>query len=125
MKVTKLKGSALNVAAALMGVSNMGLDHVFKEGGRSRIPGQAEFTVDDAAELVRDDVGIEFAVHAMAQHYFETETAGAGFVKEAEGWVKKLRTMPVDEMKSTWTRYVEYFDAIAEAQWFMEKTATK
>lgn len=104
----KLTPPQLAVMAAIMGLANAGQDHLFL--GRD-----PQVTPEDAARQVVSKLGgcdpVETAVTNFGGGLFENEEMRDMFVDEAKAWVKTLRPMSIDKIKSTW-RYGAFVDAI-------------
>ena len=107
--MTKLNKDQLAVMAAIMGLSNAGQDSLFKGPF-------ASVTVEDVKAQVKpvsyETDRLECAVVRFGGGLFENEEMLKMFVDEAKAWVKTLRPMPVDKIKSTWPDYAKFVDAI-------------
>ena len=104
--MAKLNKDQLAVMAAIMGLSNAGQDSLFK--GSS-----ASVTVEDVKASYKTD-RLECAVVRFGGGLFENEEMLEMFVDEAKAWVKTLRSMSIDKIKSTWPDYAKFVDALTQ-----------
>jgi len=113
-KVEKLDKIALPIMAAIMGVSNMGQDHFFKDsGGKGAY--YHYYRPEKAAEVYRRVKAStwhytpkninESATDGIAGSLYESDEMAGWFHQEAWSWVKHLKPMPVSEIKRIWPDY--------------------
>lgn len=109
----KMNKKQVAIMAAILGISNAGMDGVFLgNGGSGR---------DVTPEMVRRhylgrDYGdlVESAVMTFGGGFFENEDMAKGFVDEAKSWVSRLRGKTTTEVKADHPRYAAFVDAISQ-----------
>ena len=101
----KLNNKQRAIMAAILGISNAGMDMIFL--GRD-----PQVTPADAVKLYRQkDVTVEDAVYAFGQSFFESEAMAEMFIAEAKSWYKQLKTE--DDVRPY--RYDAFLDALLAA----------
>jgi len=94
------------VMAAILGVSNCGMDSLFR-GKFSPVTTKTvtKYTTHDPEEVAWDFCNL----------FAESEEMAQPFVEEAAGWFKKLRRMSSSTIKKTWPDYAPFLEALEEA----------
>jgi hypothetical protein len=104
---TPLTGNALHVMAAVMGISNLGMDNLFRGRDPRTTPERLARTYRGAANVTVTSVAWSFA-----SWFCEDDEMGQMAVDECESWLKTLRKMSVEEFCRTWPYYSEYVEAL-------------
>jgi hypothetical protein len=101
-----LNPQQLAIMAAILGISNAGMDSTFL--GRD-----ATVTPEDVGNYYRHEkhITVENAVYTFGQGFFESEAMANMFIEEAKSWVKTLKVLPIDKIRSTY-RFGEFLDVI-------------
>lgn len=113
-KQPKLDTNQLAIMAAIIGISNAGMDSVFVGRSPQETPETVKRYYD--YECKRTYFNVESAVYNFGRSFFESEDMAQMFVDEAKAWVKTLKKMPIEKIKSTWPRYAPFVDAILEEE---------
>lgn len=106
-EVSKLDPARCAVMAAILGISNLGMDSTFLGPDR-------RFTPEDVAEYFKTTtprfLNVENAVLHFANGFLESDEMAAMFVDEAESWNKTLQKETVEQIKRY--RYAEFLEAL-------------
>jgi hypothetical protein len=105
--MTKLNQNQLTIMAAILGVGNIGCDHLFR--------GSEPTVTPDIVKKIyntNNQLNIENVVYHFAGCLFESEEMAEIFCDEAKSWIKKLRKMPVKKIKSTWEDTAKFLEAM-------------
>lgn len=107
----KLNERSAFVMAAILGISNAGMDSSFA----TKTNPKGEFCPCDAAELARSKytTSVCSAVLAIGRSFFESEAMADMFVAEAESWLNEIQSTNSETLKKRYKHYANFVDALA------------
>ena len=109
--MAKLNNDQLAIMSAILGISNAGMDSVFK-GSHALVKPEH---VMDYYTSPRARITTHNAVYHFGSSFFESESMAETFVEEAEAWVKTLKNKATTTIVKTWPNYQPFMEAIGAA----------
>jgi hypothetical protein len=99
--MTKPTPKQLAIMAAVLGISNCGQDSLFRGSNALIKP-------ENMKLYIKDNDSVETIAWSFCNLFCETEEMAEYHIREVKSWVKILRRMSVEKIKSTWPDYADF-----------------
>jgi len=93
------------LAAAILGISNAGADHLFR-GPR------AEYGAEDIKRLLRFKDDVDSITTTLVRPLVESEEQLEMFQEEARSWYKTIEKQTLDKLSAVYKDYAHLFEAM-------------